>query len=104
MKDDGHQIDFYDQIQSEFKASEDTIQMVKDAFNWPSCWTCIHAIFDEDRSVGIPLHLDDCRRSFGLLASPDLADLADLDDLDEEELAHSCGCWQINWRAVTLSW
>lgn len=67
---------------------------LKEALAKPSCVTCKHGSWDEDRSVGIPLHLEDCE----FMPSDDiLADIHDVGDETAYEMtAAQCGHWELN--------
>lgn len=73
------------------EAVKTAFEQIKRAYQWPSCSSCLHTILDEDMSVGIWLHIEDCNLGF-----PNIPNEL-LDDYDLEELASTCGKWEFDF-------
>ena len=91
----------YELFEMYCEESHRSIERVKRAFEYPSCFTCIYRVEFEDRSVGIWLHVEDC--NCPKLTPEQLGDIFEQCE-DEKEMAHVCGQWTPDWEAFKTTW
>lgn len=84
-----------------YKGAADCRKHLKVALAKHSCTTCPHGSWDEDASVGIPLHMEDCQ-----YLTEEICNQIQDDNTDEayEKTASLCGHWELNPDVIGPQW
>ena len=95
-----------EEMERYYKGAADCRQAFKEALANPSCSTCSHGVWEEDRSVGIWLHLADCPH-WPLDEAGEELSLEEEYDSDEDfylKMATKCGHYTIEPDMVGPHW
>lgn len=85
-----------------YRGAGATREHLKAALEHPSCTTCKHGSWMEDRSVGIDLHLEDCE----FMPVDAFDEEKSYNDADEFyiEVAKVCGHWTLEPSTIGPQW